>query len=105
VIAANTAAVAIAYLTVPPKLAGRVPNPLHISFAIRETGYAMIFFAGQVLINNCDIVLVKHFFLAREAGLYAAVAMVAESFLPSRPQSSTACSRWWPEPRKKSGKT
>jgi len=76
VIAANTAAVAIAYLTVPPKLAGRVPNPLHISFAIRETGYAMIFFAGQVLINNCDIVLVKHFFLAREAGLYAAVAMV-----------------------------
>ena len=24
----------------------------------------IIFFAGQVLINNCDIVLVKHFFLA-----------------------------------------
>jgi hypothetical protein len=36
----------------------------------------MVFFSGQVLINNCDIVLVKHFFSAREAGLYAAVAMV-----------------------------
>ena len=29
-----------------------------------------------MLINNCDIVLVKHFFAAQEAGLYAAVAMV-----------------------------
>ena len=37
---------------------------------------ALVFFAGQVLINNCDIVLVKHFFESREAGLYAAVAMV-----------------------------
>jgi hypothetical protein len=37
---------------------------------------AMVFFFGQVLINNCDIVLVKHFFVAKEAGLYAAVAMV-----------------------------
>ena len=29
-----------------------------------------------MLINNCDIVLVKHFFPATEAGLYAAVALV-----------------------------
>jgi hypothetical protein len=29
-----------------------------------------------VLINNCDIVLVKHFFASGEAGVYAAVAMV-----------------------------
>jgi hypothetical protein len=36
----------------------------------------MVFFAGQVLINNCDIVLVKHFFPPTMAGLYAAVAMV-----------------------------
>ena len=36
----------------------------------------MVFFSGQVLINNCDIVLVKHFFPALAAGLYAAVAMV-----------------------------
>jgi hypothetical protein len=36
----------------------------------------MIFFSGQVLINNCDIVLVKHFFDPKAAGLYAAVAMI-----------------------------
>jgi|HubBroStandDraft_1064217.scaffolds.fasta_scaffold08335_1 O-antigen/teichoic acid export membrane protein len=76
VIAANAAAVVVAYFTAAPKLAGRVPNPLRLSYALRESSQAMVFFAGQVLINNCDIVLVKHFFLAKEAGLYAAVAMV-----------------------------
>jgi len=76
VIAANAAAIAIAYLTIPPRLAARIPNPLRFSYAFREISQAMIFFAGQVLINNCDIVLVKHFFLSKEAGLYAAVAMV-----------------------------
>lgn len=76
VIAANAAAVMVAYLTAAPKLAARVPNPLRFSYALREASQAMVFFSGQVLINNCDIVLVKHFFLAREAGLYAAVAMV-----------------------------
>jgi O-antigen/teichoic acid export membrane protein len=76
VIAANSAAMAIAYLALAPRLTGRVANPLNLSYAVRETSQAMIFFAGQVLINNCDIVLVKHFFLAKEAGIYAAVAMV-----------------------------
>jgi O-antigen/teichoic acid export membrane protein len=76
VIAANAAAVVVAYLTAAPKLVGRAPNPLDLSYALRESSQAMVFFAGQVLINNCDIVLVKHFFLAKEAGLYAAVAMV-----------------------------
>lgn len=76
VIAANAAAVAVAYLTSAPKLIGRDPNPLPFSHSLRETSQAMVFFSGQVLINNCDIVLVKHFFLAKEAGLYAAVAMV-----------------------------
>jgi O-antigen/teichoic acid export membrane protein len=76
VIAANAAAVVVAYLTAGPRLVGRAPNPLRLSYALRETSQAMVFFAGQVLINNCDIVLVKHFFSANEAGLYAAVAMV-----------------------------
>jgi len=76
VIEANAAAIVVAYLTAAPTLAGRVPNPLRLSYAIRESSQAMVFFTGQVLINNCDIVLVKHFFLAKEAGLYAAVAMV-----------------------------
>ena len=76
VIAANASAVAIAYFAAAPKLTSRIPNPLAFRYAFRELSQAMVFFSGQVLINNCDIVLVKHFFLAREAGLYAAVAMV-----------------------------
>ncbi len=76
VIVANSAAVAVAYLAIIPEVAVRVPNPLRLSYAFRETLQAIVFFSGQVLINNCDIVLVKHYFLAREAGLYAAVAMV-----------------------------
>jgi O-antigen/teichoic acid export membrane protein len=76
VIAANSVAVAVAYLTIAPKLASRIPNPLHFVYALREISQAMVFFSGQVLINNCDIVLVEHFFPSNEAGLYAAVAMV-----------------------------
>ena len=76
VIAANAAAVAVAYFAIAPKLVGRIPSPLLFAHAVRETSQAMVFFSGQVLINNCDIVLVKHFFAANEAGLYAAVAMV-----------------------------
>jgi O-antigen/teichoic acid export membrane protein len=76
VIAANSAAVVVAYFTAAPKLGSPVQNPLRFSTALRETSMAMVFFFGQVLINNCDIVLVKHFFVAQEAGLYAAVAMV-----------------------------
>ena len=37
---------------------------------------AIIFFVGQVIINNVDIILVKHFFASELAGLYAAVALV-----------------------------
>ncbi|QNI33195.1 oligosaccharide flippase family protein [Alloacidobacterium dinghuense] len=76
VIAANSAAVAVAYLAAVPKLPTLIPNQLRLSYALRETLQGMVFFAGQVLINNCDIVLVKHFFAPNTAGLYAAVAMV-----------------------------
>jgi hypothetical protein len=76
VIAANAMAMAVAYLASMPRLTGKAPNPLHSGYAVREIGHAMVFFAGQVLINNCDIVLVKHFFEPKEAGVYAAVAMV-----------------------------
>ncbi len=44
--------------------------------SFREGIQAIVFFVGQVLINNIDILLVKHFFPPREAGLYAAVALV-----------------------------
>ncbi len=76
VIAANSAAVAAAYLAIVPEAATRMPNPIRLLYALRETSQAIVFFSGQVLINNCDIVLVKHYFLPQAAGLYAAVAMV-----------------------------
>ena len=76
VIAANSAAVAAAYLAIEPEAATRMPNPIRLLYALRETSQAIVFFSGQVLINNCDIVLVKHYFLPQAAGLYAAVAMV-----------------------------
>ena len=76
VIAANSAAIAIAYYTIRVKLTGRGPVPIRFSNAAHETFQAAIFFAGQMIINNGGIVLVNHFFLAREAGYYAAVAMV-----------------------------
>ncbi|MGB6931977.1 MAG: oligosaccharide flippase family protein, partial [Acidobacteriaceae bacterium] len=76
VIAANSAAVITAYFAITPKLAARIPSPIRRSYALREMAQVLVFFSGQVLINNCDIVLVKHFFLLKEAGLYAAVAMV-----------------------------
>jgi O-antigen/teichoic acid export membrane protein len=31
---------------------------------------------GQILINNSDILIVKHFFVAEQAGLYAALALI-----------------------------
>jgi O-antigen/teichoic acid export membrane protein len=76
VIAANAAAMAVSYFAIAPRRTVKVANPLRFGYAFREIGQAMVFFSGQVLINNCDIVLVKHFFLPRTAGLYAAIAMV-----------------------------
>jgi len=80
VIAANAAAVAAAYFIIAPpqtKLStASTGKPLRYGGMHRELAQAMIFFSGQVLINNCDIVLVKHFFTPNAAGLYAVVAMV-----------------------------
>jgi O-antigen/teichoic acid export membrane protein len=76
VVAANAAAMAVAYFAAAPKLTPPVPSHIRFSYALRESVQALVFFAGQVLINNCDIVLVKHFFSPAMAGLYAAVAMV-----------------------------
>ncbi len=59
------------------------PNPgwpsfrsLGIPIPFGEGLQAIVFFSGQVVINNFDIVLVKHFFASDEAGIYAAVSLV-----------------------------
>jgi len=47
-----------------------------ILIAFGEGLQAIVFFSGQVVINNFDIVLVKHFFSSDQAGMYAAVSLV-----------------------------
>jgi O-antigen/teichoic acid export membrane protein len=47
-----------------------------IPASIPEGMQTIVFFIGQVVINNVDILLVKHFFDPQRAGLYAAVALV-----------------------------
>jgi O-antigen/teichoic acid export membrane protein len=37
---------------------------------------AVLYFIGQVILSNLDILLVKHFFPPPEAGIYAAIALV-----------------------------
>lgn len=76
VIAANSGAVAFAYLFAIPKLPASLKSGSHVKVEFREGLQAIVFFVGQVLINNCDIVVVKHFFAPTSAGLYAAVALV-----------------------------
>jgi O-antigen/teichoic acid export membrane protein len=77
VIAANAGGVAAAYLEAMPwKRVARIANPVLLQESLHEIGQALVFFSGQVLVNNCDIILVKHFFLPTDAGLYAAVALV-----------------------------
>src|SRR6476660_2251549 len=41
-----------------------------------EAVQAIVFFVGQVIINNIDILLVKHFFPSDPAGVYAAVSQI-----------------------------
>jgi O-antigen/teichoic acid export membrane protein len=76
VIAANAAAVVVAYFFARPELGDLSAAECTLSFDFRESLQAAVFFAGQVIINNCDIVVVKHFFSPGAAGLYAAVSMV-----------------------------
>jgi len=41
-----------------------------------EAIQAIVFFVGQVIINNVDILLVKHFFPSDPAGVYAAISQI-----------------------------
>ncbi len=46
------------------------------SAPVGEARQAIVFFVGQVIISNIDILMVKHFFPPDVAGLYAAIALV-----------------------------
>jgi O-antigen/teichoic acid export membrane protein len=75
-VGAISAAVVAAYLYPPTGAELRVPSEEGIPASFGEGIQAIVFFAGQVVINNIDILLVKHFFAPELAGLYAAVALV-----------------------------
>jgi O-antigen/teichoic acid export membrane protein len=78
VIAAVAVSIVVAYAFSRPHRDFRI-NPqdhLPLTAALGEGIQASLFFAGQVIINNLDIILVKHFFPPTEAGVYAAIALV-----------------------------
>src|ERR1700757_575466 len=75
VLASVIAVIASYFLAKPsPGLESLHSHAIPISFG--EGLQAIVFFSGQVVINNFDIVLVKHFFAADQAGIYAAVSLV-----------------------------
>jgi len=76
VIAAVALSIAIAYLAGAPAAALRMTPASGQEVSFYEGMQAIVFFVGQVTINNLDIILVKHFFPSALAGLYAAVALV-----------------------------
>lgn len=73
---ASVLAVIVTYFAVFPHPHVASFSVRGISIPFREGLQAIVFFSGQTIINNFDIILVKHFFPPGEAGLYAAVALV-----------------------------
>lgn len=62
------------YPAIPEELRKQPERGVPASFG--EGVQAIIFFVGQVVINNIDILMVNHFFRPEVAGLYAAIALV-----------------------------
>ena len=60
----------------------RIPAQLRVKVGAAEPPsyaeaiQAIVFFVGQVIINNVDILLVKHFFPSDPAGVYAAISQI-----------------------------
>ena len=75
-IAAIAASLVFAYFVppVPQELKSTPAKMFEVSG--REARQAIVYFAGQVLICNTDILLIKHFFNAEKAGIFAAIALV-----------------------------
>lgn len=73
---ASVIAVIASYFLAEPSPGLRSFRSSRFAIAFGEGLQAIVFFSGQVIINNFDIVLVNHFFASDEAGLYAAVSLV-----------------------------
>jgi O-antigen/teichoic acid export membrane protein len=79
-VGAIAASVIVAFVSARVKFKGADADttelcPIRFRSTLREGRQAIIFFIGQVVINNIDILLVKYFFAPEDAGLYAAVAL------------------------------
>jgi O-antigen/teichoic acid export membrane protein len=75
-ILASVLAVVVSYFSALPSPGVSSFSFRRIVISGREGLQAIVFFSGQTIINNFDIVLVKHFFPPAAAGFYAAVALV-----------------------------
>ena len=73
---ASVIAVIASYFLAKPSPGWKATGSHSIPIASAEGLQAIVFFSGQVVINNFDIVLVKHFFAPDQAGIYAAVSLV-----------------------------
>ena len=73
---ASVIAVIVSYFAALPSPGLSTFSFRKIVVSFREGLQAIVFFSGQTVINNFDIVLVKHFFPPAEAGFYAAIALV-----------------------------
>ena len=73
---ASVIAVIASYFLAQPSPRRASPGAGRIRIPFNEGLQAIVFFSGQVVINNFDIVLVKHFFAPDQAGIYAAVSLV-----------------------------
>jgi O-antigen/teichoic acid export membrane protein len=83
VVGAISASVLVAYFVGVPRkhhVPGKIPETT-LRQGLGEGVQAVTFFVGQVIINNLDIELVKHFFDASTAGVYAAIALVGRVVL------------------------
>lgn len=75
-VAAISASVILAYFFPFTQRQLKVPVQGTMPASFREGMQAIVFFVGQVVINNIDILLVKHYFAPEPAGVYAAIALV-----------------------------
>lgn len=75
-VAAISASVILAFALPDKARELRGPAVDRPSAPVGEARQAIVFFVGQVIISNIDILMVKHFFRPDLAGLYAAIALV-----------------------------
>jgi O-antigen/teichoic acid export membrane protein len=102
VIAANTAAVAVAYLAAAPRLTGRIANPLNSS-PMPFAKSAMQWFSTPDRSSSTTATSSwsSTFLLPAMPASMPPWPWWAGSSLPFPRRSSTACSRWWPAPATK----